>query len=115
MTAHSLAIRGSDIFWMLGKAGEHEASMHGLVVKWVVSGATTMYRRSHAASTRVTAAVTHPDVIILVNWVSYGWKTSSLYLVSMAPTPGFPMPVSKASASGKGQTWRSKWVTGITH
>lgn len=59
---------------MLGRAGEHEASMHGLVVKWVVSGATTMYRRSHAANKRVAAAVMHPDVIILVNWLSYGWE-----------------------------------------
>jgi hypothetical protein len=108
LTADPPAIHGADTFWMLGRAGEDGASMHSLDIRWVVSGAATMYRRAHAASTRVTAAAMHLKVIILVNWVSYGWKTSSLYSVSMAPTPKFPIPVSKASALGKVQSRRSK-------
>jgi hypothetical protein len=44
LTADPPAIHGADTFWMLGRAGEDGASMHGLVVKWVVSSAATMYR-----------------------------------------------------------------------
>jgi hypothetical protein len=55
LTADPPAIHGSGTSWMLGRTGEHGASMHGLVAKWVVSGATTMYRMAHAASTRVAA------------------------------------------------------------
>ena len=60
MNADPPAIHGADAFWMLGRAGEHGASMHSLVVKWVVSGATTIYRMAHASSTRVTAAQCTP-------------------------------------------------------
>lgn len=47
LTADLPAIHEADALWMLGRAGEHGASMHGLVVKWVVSGAGWLTPQAH--------------------------------------------------------------------